>query len=86
MLRNFAGNEAFEKLGTTGATSNMVVYFTSVYNMKSITATTLITIFGGTTNFATLPGAFLSDTYFGRYKTLGFSSVASFLVLLKLPS
>lgn len=37
--------------------------------------------FQGTTNLATLVGAFLSDTYFGRYKTLGFASIASFLVL-----
>lgn len=41
----------------------------------------MLIIFNGTTNFATLLGAFASDTYFGRYKTLGFSSFASFLVL-----
>lgn len=50
--------------------------------MKSITATTLVNIFNGTTNVATLLGAFLCDTYFGRYKTLGFASVASFMVPL----
>lgn len=80
-ILNFAGNETFEKLGTTGTSSNLLIYFTTVFNMKSITATTLINIFNGTTNFATLLGAFLCDTYFGRYKTLGFASVASFLVL-----
>ncbi|KAH7550364.1 hypothetical protein ACOSP7_024368 [Xanthoceras sorbifolium] len=78
------GNETFEKLGTTGAASNLLVYFTTVFNMKSITATNLVNVFNGTTNFATLPGAFLCDTYFGRYKTLGFASVASFLGLLVL--
>lgn len=78
------GNETFEKLGTTGTSSNLLVYLTTVFNMKSITATTLINIFNGTTNFATLFGAFLSDTYFGRYKTLGFASVASFLGMLVL--
>ncbi|KAK0586181.1 hypothetical protein LWI29_002334 [Acer saccharum] len=78
------GNETFEKLGTTGASTNLLVYFTTVFNMKSITATTLVNVFNGTTNFATLPGAFLCDTYFGRYKTLGFASVASFLGLLVL--
>ncbi|KAK0586983.1 hypothetical protein LWI29_015683 [Acer saccharum] len=78
------GNETFEKLGTTGASANLLVYFTTVFNMKSITATTLVNVFNGTANFATLPGAFLCDTYFGRYKTLGFASVASFLGLLVL--
>ncbi|KAJ0106482.1 hypothetical protein Patl1_17872 [Pistacia atlantica] len=80
------GNETFEKLGTTGTSNNLLVYFTTVFNMKSIQATTLVNVFNGTTNFATLLGAFLCDTYFGRYKTLGFASIASFLgmVLLSL--
>lgn len=76
------GNETFEKLGAIGTLSNLLVYLTTVFNMKTITATTLITVFHGTSNFATLFGAFLSDTYFGRYKTLGFATVASFLGLL----
>ncbi|XP_059644728.1 protein NRT1/ PTR FAMILY 2.11-like [Cornus florida] len=73
------GNETFEKLGTLGTSSNLLVYLTTVFNMKSITATNLINIFNGTCNFGTLLGAFLSDTYFGRYKTLGFASISSFL-------
>ncbi|XP_030475414.2 protein NRT1/ PTR FAMILY 2.11-like [Syzygium oleosum] len=76
------GNETFEKLGTIGTSSNLLVYLTTVFNMKSITATNIINIFNGTINFATLPGAFLCDTYFGRYKTLGFASVSSFLGML----
>ncbi|KAM3703713.1 hypothetical protein ACB098_04G116400 [Castanea mollissima] len=78
------GNETFEKLGTLGTSTNLLVYFTTVFNMKSITATLLINIFNGTTHFATLLGAFLCDTYFGRYNTLGFASVASFLGMLVL--
>ncbi|KAK7827598.1 protein nrt1/ ptr family 2.9 [Quercus suber] len=67
-MANNAGNETFEKLGTLGTSTNLL----------SISATLLINIFNGTTNFATLLGAFLCDTYFGRYNTLGFASVASF--------
>ncbi|XP_017973961.1 PREDICTED: protein NRT1/ PTR FAMILY 2.10 [Theobroma cacao] len=76
------GNETFEKLGTTGTATNLLVYLTAVFNMKSITATNLVNVFNGTCSFATLIGAFLSDTYFGRYKTLGFASVASLLGML----
>ncbi|KAI4336046.1 hypothetical protein L6164_014622 [Bauhinia variegata] len=76
------GNETFEKLGTIGTLSNLLVYLTTVFNLENITANNIITIFHGTTNFATLLGAFFSDTYFGRYKTLGFSTVASFVGLL----
>ncbi|KAL2515955.1 Protein NRT1/PTR FAMILY 2.11 [Forsythia ovata] len=76
------GNETFEKLGAIGTLSNLQVYLTAVFNMTRIDATTLLSIFNGTTNFATLLGAYLSDTYFGRYKTLGFASISSFLGLL----
>ncbi|KAM7479973.1 hypothetical protein LguiA_028186 [Lonicera macranthoides] len=78
------GNETFEKLGTIGTSANLLVYLTTVFNMKNITATNLINIFNGTCNFGTLLGAFLSDTYFGRYNTLGFASVSSFLGMLVL--
>ncbi|XP_016439983.2 protein NRT1/ PTR FAMILY 2.11 isoform X1 [Nicotiana tabacum] len=78
------GNETFEKLGTVGSSSNLLVYLTSIFHLKSITATNIINIFNGTCNFGTLLGAFLSDTYFGRYNTLGFASVSSFLGMLVL--
>ncbi|KAL5742265.1 hypothetical protein ACOSP7_028997 [Xanthoceras sorbifolium] len=76
------GNETFEKIGTIGTSSNLMVYLTSVFNMKSITAATLINFFNGTTNMAPLFGAFLSDSYFGRYKTLAFASMSSLLGMM----
>ncbi|CAL0325797.1 unnamed protein product [Lupinus luteus] len=75
------GNEIFEKLGAIGTLSNLLVYLTTVFNLENIAATNIINIFNGSTNFATLLGAFLSDTYFGRFKTLAFCTVASFLGL-----
>lgn len=82
------GNEVFEKLGIIGTLSNLLVYLTAVFNMKSITAATIINVFGGTTNFGTFIAAFLCDSYFGRYKTLGFSIIACFLgsVVMQLTS
>ncbi|KAL8547341.1 hypothetical protein ACS0TY_006894 [Phlomoides rotata] len=76
------GNETFEKLGTIGISANLLVYLTTVFNMKSITATNVLNVFNGTCNFGTVIGAFLSDTYLGRYKTLGIASVSSFLGML----
>ncbi|KAL0335658.1 UNVERIFIED_CONTAM: protein NRT1/ PTR FAMILY 2.11 [Sesamum radiatum] len=76
------GNETFEKLGAIGTLSNLQVYLTTVFNMSRISATTLLNVFNGTTNIATLVGAYLCDTYFGRYKTLGFASIASLFGLL----
>ncbi|KAK7347242.1 hypothetical protein VNO80_21769 [Phaseolus coccineus] len=76
------GNETFEKLGTIGTLANLLVYLTTVFNLDSITATNIINIFNGSASLSTLVGAFLCDTYFGRYNTLGFCTVASFLGLL----
>lgn len=76
------GNETFEKLGTTGTAGNLLVYLTTIFHMKSAYAATLLNVFNGTANFAPLIGAFLSDSYFGRYATLGFASIASFLGML----
>ncbi|KAF3962459.1 hypothetical protein CMV_013025 [Castanea mollissima] len=76
------GNETFEKLGAIGTLSNLLIYLTTVFNMKSITAANIISIFNGTTNFSTMLGAYLCDSYFGRYKTLGFATIASFMGLL----
>ncbi|GAU32833.1 hypothetical protein TSUD_209010 [Trifolium subterraneum] len=73
------GNETFEKLGAIGTLANLLVYLTTVFNLSSITATNIVNIFNGSASLATLLGAFLCDTYFGRYKTLGFCTFASFL-------
>lgn len=78
------GNETFEKLGTIGTASNLMVYLTSIFNMKNVTAATLINVFNGTCNLAPLLGAFLADTYFGRYKTLAFASISSLLGMMVL--
>lgn len=78
------GNETFEKLGTIGTSTNLLVYLTTVFNMKSVNAINLINVFTGTCNFGTLVGAFLSDTYFGRYKVLGSASISSFMGMLVL--
>ncbi|EEF44986.1 protein NRT1/ PTR FAMILY 2.11 [Ricinus communis] len=76
------GNEAFEKLGAIGTLSNIMVYLTTFFNMKIITATLLINIFNGTSNVAPLVGAFLSDSYFGHYKTLASASICSLLGMM----
>ncbi|CAA0826805.1 Protein NRT1/ PTR FAMILY 2.11 [Striga hermonthica] len=78
------GNETFEKLGTIGTSSNLLVYLTTVFNMNSITATNILNIFNGTCMIGTLVGAYMSDTYLGRYKTIGIASISSFLGMLVL--
>uniref|UniRef100_A0A0E0GI76 Major facilitator superfamily (MFS) profile domain-containing protein n=1 Tax=Oryza nivara TaxID=4536 RepID=A0A0E0GI76_ORYNI len=78
------GNETFEKLGTIGTTANLLVYLTTVYHLPSVRAATLLNFFSGTTNLAPLLGAFLSDTFLGRYTTIAAASLASCLGMLVL--
>ncbi|KAK8956593.1 putative peptide/nitrate transporter [Platanthera zijinensis] len=73
------GNETFEKLGGIATSANLLVYLTTVFHIKSIHAATILNVFNGTTSLATILGAFVSDAYLGRYKTLGFASVVSLL-------
>ncbi|KAM0913799.1 hypothetical protein ACQ4PT_011929 [Festuca glaucescens] len=74
------GNETFEKLGTIGTLSNMLVYLTTVYDMQSsVHAATLLNVFSGTSNLATVADAFVSDTYLGRYTTLAAATISSFV-------
>ncbi|CAJ1944020.1 unnamed protein product [Sphenostylis stenocarpa] len=79
-----AGNETFEKLGTIGTLANLLVYLTTVFNLNSITATNIINIFNGSASLSTLLGAFLCDTYFGRYKTLGDKLIEQGLLVIQL--
>lgn len=77
----YAGNETFEKLATIGLLANFMVYLLTQYNMKQVFATNVINVWSGTTNFAPLLGAFVSDAYLGRFRTLAYSSIASLLVI-----
>lgn len=79
------GNETFEKLGTLGTSSNLLVYLTAVFHMPSVDAAALLNAFNGTTSLAPIAGAFLSDAFLGRYSTLAFASIASLLVCPSVP-
>ncbi|GMI79824.1 nitrate transporter 1.7, NRT1/ PTR family 2.13 [Hibiscus trionum] len=76
------GNETFERFATIGLLSNFMVYLMREFNMDQVSASNVIYIWSGVTNFAPLVGAFISDAYVGRFLTIGFSSVASFLGML----
>ncbi|XP_020594315.1 putative protein NRT1/ PTR FAMILY 2.14, partial [Phalaenopsis equestris] len=73
------GNETFEKLASSGLTINLAVYLVTVFHMEEVKATNVVNIFFGTSNFAPVVGAFISDAYLGRFYTLGLTSIISFL-------
>uniref|UniRef100_A0A0D6R3B4 Major facilitator superfamily (MFS) profile domain-containing protein n=1 Tax=Araucaria cunninghamii TaxID=56994 RepID=A0A0D6R3B4_ARACU len=70
-------NEACEKLATIGLLANLIVYLTTIFNMPNVAASNVINIWSGTTNLSPVLGAFLSDSYIGRFWTIAFGCVAS---------
>ncbi|CAL9194600.1 unnamed protein product [Musa hybrid cultivar] len=78
------GNETFEKVASFGVSANFTVYLVKRFHMKQVVAVNTINIFIGTTNFAPLLGAFVSDAYCGRFRTIAYASVVSFLGMLLL--
>ncbi|KAF0908858.1 hypothetical protein E2562_028739 [Oryza meyeriana var. granulata] len=76
------GNETFEKLGSIGTAANLMVYLTSVFHMTNIKAAVALNVFSGTTNLATVAGAFASDIYLGRYATVGIGCIATLIGMI----
>ncbi|XP_062188918.1 protein NRT1/ PTR FAMILY 2.11-like [Phragmites australis] len=76
------GNETFEKLSSIGTAANLMVYLTSVFHMSNVRAAVALNAFSGTTNLATVFGAFASDLYLGRYTTVGIGCVATLIGMI----
>ncbi|XP_014506587.1 protein NRT1/ PTR FAMILY 2.8 [Vigna radiata var. radiata] len=81
-IKYIIGNESFEKVASMSLVSNLTVYLLSNYNLSNIYVVNVVQIWNGSSNIFSLIGAFISDTYLGRFKTLFFGSIASFLGIL----
>ncbi|KAJ0523603.1 putative proton-dependent oligopeptide transporter family [Helianthus anomalus] len=74
-------NEAFEKVASYGLVPNMILYLMNDYKFGIAKGTNIIFLWSAATNFAPILGAFLSDSYLGRFLTIGFGSLFSLLVM-----
>ncbi|XP_059428387.1 protein NRT1/ PTR FAMILY 2.8-like [Corylus avellana] len=59
--------------------ASLVVYLHDKYNLDTVRSADVFNIWAGFTNFLPLAGAFVADTYLGRFHTLLFGSAALFL-------
>lgn len=84
MFCYFEGNETFEKLAAMSLIANLVVYLNTRYNMDNAKSAYVFNIWSGLINFLPLAGAFVADTYLGRFGTLLFGTTA--LLLVKISS
>ncbi|KAB2630598.1 protein NRT1/ PTR FAMILY 2.8-like [Pyrus ussuriensis x Pyrus communis] len=59
--------------------ANLVVYLQTKYHLDNVVSANVFNIRSGSCNVAPLFGAFLADTYLGKFYSLLFSSIASLL-------
>jgi dipeptide/tripeptide permease len=77
IVYNFlAGNECCERLAYYGMSTNLVNYLEDRLNQGNVAASNNVTNWSGTCYITPLIGAFLADSYLGRYWT-----IASFVVI-----
>ena len=71
----FAGNECCERLAYYGMSTNLVLYFKNRLNQHSATASKNVSNWSGTCYITPLIGAYLADSYLGRYWTIAVFSI-----------
>ncbi|KAK4777723.1 hypothetical protein SAY87_017910 [Trapa incisa] len=72
-------NEVCDKLAVVGFNANMITYLTTQLHMPLSRAANTLTNFGGTSSLTPLIGAFIADSYAGRFWTI---TVASLVYVL----
>lgn len=73
------GNETFERLASMGLTANFMMFLMTQFHLDQVSASNVLSAWNGATSFLPLLGAFIADAYVGRFLTLSFSSIASFV-------
>lgn len=78
----FAGNETFERLASIGLIANFMQFLLQVFHLDQVSASNVLNIWSGVTNFIPLIGAFISDVYIGRFWTIASASIFEMMVRL----
>uniref|UniRef100_A0A2N9HND9 Major facilitator superfamily (MFS) profile domain-containing protein n=1 Tax=Fagus sylvatica TaxID=28930 RepID=A0A2N9HND9_FAGSY len=72
-------NESFEKVASYGLMPNMIFYLMEGYQMQVVSATNILFLWSATSNTMAIFGAFLSDSYLGRFRVISLGSISSLL-------
>ncbi|XP_061359348.1 protein NRT1/ PTR FAMILY 1.2-like [Gastrolobium bilobum] len=72
-------NEALARVASIGLLPNMILYLMGSYRLHLAKATQILLLSSATSNFTPVVGAFIADSYLGRFLAVGFGSIISFL-------
>ncbi|XP_022845742.1 protein NRT1/ PTR FAMILY 5.2-like [Olea europaea var. sylvestris] len=75
----FVGYEIFERMAYYGIASNLVIYLTQKLHEGTVTSSNNVTNWVGTVWLTPLLGAYIADTFLGRYWTFIIASAIYFL-------
>lgn len=67
-------------MASYGLVTNMILYLMKDYHLGVAKGTNVLFFWTAATNFMPILGAFLSDSYLGRFLTIGLASFCSLLV------
>ncbi|KAE8666391.1 Protein NRT1/ PTR FAMILY 1.2 [Hibiscus syriacus] len=70
-------NETFEKVASFGLLPNMILYLTREYHMSNATGTNVLFLWSAISNFMPILGAFISDSFLGRFSVIAMGTVIS---------
>jgi hypothetical protein len=74
-------NEALARMASLGLLPNMILYFMGSYRLHLGKATQILLLSSAASNFTPVVGAFIADSYLGRFLGVGLGSAVSFLVI-----
>ncbi|KAL4194036.1 hypothetical protein AMTRI_Chr05g57200 [Amborella trichopoda] len=75
-------NETFEKVASYGLQANMILYLMTEYNLNPVSAAKILFTWSATSNFMPIIGAFVSDSYLGRFRVITLGSIATLLGMI----
>lgn len=77
-------NEAFERVASYGLMPNMIFYLMKNYRMEAASGSTILFLWSAMSNGLSIFGAFLSDSFMGRYLVISLGSFCSLLGMILL--
>lgn len=72
-------NESCERLASFGLQPNMIIYLSKFYHMDAAPASVLINLWSALSNGLAILGAFISDSYLGRFRAVAIGTISSLI-------